>query len=123
MFAPFGIWLPRNSSQQSQVGRVISFEGLTDEQKGALIIAKAKPFKTLLYKKGHILLYIGTNSNGKILVMHNMWGIRTLKDGVESRIILGKTVITSLDVGSNQSDYADDSSLLHSLKSMNIIVE
>lgn len=123
IFAPFGIWLPRNSFEQSQVGRVISFDGLEDEQKRALIVAKAKPFKTLLYKKGHILLYIGTNSNGKILVIHDMWGIRTLKDSVEGRIILGKTVITTLDVGNNQSDYAENSALLHSLKSMNIIVE
>lgn len=123
IFAPFGIWLPRNSLEQSQVGRVISFEGLDDEQKQSLIVAQAKPFKTLLYKKGHILLYIGTDSEGNILVLHNMWGIRTLDGKVEGRIILGKTVITTLDVGSNQSDYAQESAILHSLKSMNIIVE
>ena len=120
MFAPFGIWLPRNSYMQSRVGEVISLEGLNDYQKRSLIKSKAIPFKTLLYKKGHIMLYVGTYKN-KITVFHDTWGIKTIKDTVEGRIVVGKPVFSSLKLGAYQESYDKDSEMLRNLKSMNIL--
>lgn len=122
MYTPFGIWLPRNSSQQSKVGKIISLENLTDGEKIQLIKNQAIPFQTLLYKKGHIVLYVGTYNN-QIIVFHNTWGIKTKKDGIEGRIIIGKTIFSTLKLGKHQNYYDENSEILRNLKSMNIITK
>lgn len=120
LYSPFGLWLPRNSYQQSKVGEVISLKGLTDKEKEALIKEKAVPFKTLLYKKGHIMLYVGIYKD-EIIVFHDTWGIKTVHNGEEGRIIIGKPVFSTLQLGSNQEYYKESSGLLRNLKSMNIL--
>jgi cell wall-associated NlpC family hydrolase len=123
IFAPFGIWLPRNSYQQSRVGRVVSLKGLDDKAKLALIAREGKPFETLLYLKGHIMLYLGLY-NGEPAVLHTIWGIKTLQNNGElGRHIVGKTVISSLHFGKELEGYVPEYSLLHKLESMNFILE
>ncbi|MEN4053011.1 MULTISPECIES: SH3 domain-containing C40 family peptidase [Sulfurimonas] len=119
-YAPFGLWLPRNSYEQSKIGKIISLENLNDEEKIAKIKESAIPFETLLYKKGHILLYVGVKE-GKVIVFHNTWGVKTKKDGVEGRFIVGKPIFSTLELGSNLEDYDPDASILRNLKSMNIL--
>ena len=122
LFAPYGIWLPRNSYQQSKVGKVIVFDGMSDVAKIKLIKEKAIPFKTLLYKKGHIVLYVGTY-NDEVIIFHNAWGIKTNKDGVEGRIVIGKAIFSSLQLGKKQKYYDEEAEILKNLKSMNIIIQ
>ncbi|EDZ62694.1 lipoprotein, NLP/P60 family [Sulfurimonas gotlandica GD1] len=122
MYAPFGIWLPRNSSQQAKVGRIITLENLSDEEKISLIKEEAVPFQTLLYKKGHIVLYVGTVDD-EIIVFHNTWGIKTKKNDVEGRVVVGKTVFSTLRLGSNLEDYDKEAEILTNLKSMNILTQ
>ncbi len=119
-FAPFGVWLPRNSSQQSKVGRVISLQGLSDREKLDVIREKAVAYRTLLYKKGHIVLYVGIHNN-TIIVFQNMWGIKTKKSGKEGRYIVGKALFSTLEFGKNLENYDENSSLLHTLESINIL--
>jgi cell wall-associated NlpC family hydrolase len=119
-FAPFGIWLPRNSYQQSRVGKVISLENMSDKEKVAMIKQQAVPFETLLYKQGHIVLYVGT-FNDEIIIFQNVWGIKTKENGVEGRYIIGKTIFSTLQAGNNLSTFDKNASLLKNLKSMNII--
>ena len=120
IYAPFGIWIPRNSNQQSHVGKIISFKGLNVQEKEALIKEQAIPFETFLHRKGHIMLYLGTYEDN-IMILHNMWGIRTVNDDLEEgRVIVGKVVISTLDIGSEQNGYEYDSSLMPSLDRMNI---
>jgi len=120
LYAPFGLWLPRNSSKQSGVGEVISLEGLSGDQKMALIKEKALPFKTLLYKRGHIMLYVGTYKD-EIIILHDTWGVKTMESGVEGRVIIGKTIFSTLKLGKEQENYDENSELLRNLKSMNIL--
>lgn len=122
MFTPFGIWLPRNSFQQSKIGNVISLSGLSDEEKIKVIKEKAVPFQTILYKKGHVVLYVGTY-NDEIIVFHNTWGIKTKKDGVEGRVVIGKSVFSSLNIGKYLENYDKESSMLKNLVSMNILTQ
>jgi hypothetical protein len=122
LFGPFGIWLPRNSKQQSHFGRVISLENLTGGEKLERIKASGVPFETLLYRKGHILLYVGTYE-GRVMVLHNIWGIKTEKEGREGRVIVGRTVISSLNIGKELEGYDEGNSLLANLESMNIITQ
>jgi hypothetical protein len=122
IFSPFGIWLPRNSSQQAKVGKIISLKDLNDDEKIQLIKEKAIPFQTLLYKRGHIVLYVGTYDN-EIIILHNTWGIKTKKDDIYGRIIIGKTILSTLEVGKYQKNYDANSSILRNLKSLNILTE
>ncbi|HIC43068.1 MAG TPA: glycoside hydrolase [Sulfurimonas sp.] len=122
LYAPFGIWLPRNSSEQSKIGKVISLKNLSIEEKKKTIIDKAIPFETLLYKKGHILLYLGVYK-GEITVLHNVWGIKTMHNGVEGRNIIGRTIISSLELGKESEGYNPDKAILARLSSMNILTQ
>jgi len=122
-FTPFGIWLPRNSAQQAKKGEVISFQDLNNTQKIALIKEKGVPFETILYKKGHVLLYAGTYED-TVMVMHNIWGIRTKdKDGLKGRVIVGRAVISTLELGAEVENFDPDNMLLSTLVSMNIFTK
>ncbi len=120
MYTPFGIWLPRNSSAQGRKGEVISFTGISNDEKLSLIKSKGIPFETIIYLKGHVLLYIGTYQDN-VLVMHNIWGIRTIdKSGNKGRTIIGKAVISTLELGSDLADFDPDKKLLSRVESMNV---
>ena len=123
-FAPFGIWLPRHSEDQvKEVGSYISLQDLDPEQKEKIILEKGVPYLSLLWRKGHIMLYIGQH-NGRALIFHNMWGIKT-KDltGAEGRKIIGQSVITTLRPGSELSCIdPEGGSLLKAITAMNILV-
>ncbi|MBU0721755.1 SH3 domain-containing protein [bacterium] len=122
LFTPFGIWLPRNSYQQSKIGQVISLKDLSDEEKIARIKKQAVAFQTLLYKKGHIVLYVGTY-NDTIVVFHNTWGIKTKKGETDGRIIIGAPIFSSLKLGKDQEDYDEEAEILKNLESMNILTK
>ncbi len=100
LFAPFGLWLPRHSADQAKEGgRFINLEKLSPKEKEAMILKQGIPYLTLIWRRGHIMLYIGSYK-GNILVFHNMWGVRT-KDllGRETRRIVGHAAITTLHPG------------------------
>jgi hypothetical protein len=123
-FAPFGIWLPRHSEDQvKEVGNYIELQGLSPEQKEKIILEKGIPYLTLLWRKGHVMLYIGEH-NGHALIFHNIWGIKT-KDaaGKEGRNIIGQAVITTLRLGYelNSTDQQEDY-LLNRIYAMNVLV-
>ena len=119
-YAPFGLWLPRNSSQQAKLGNVILVDDLKNTEKREIIKENAKPFRTLIYKKGHIGLYVGIKNN-QIIMYQNVWGVKTLKDGVEGRFVIGKPIFSTLEVGSNLKDYDKNSSMLYKLKSISTL--
>lgn len=99
LFTPFGIFLPRNSSAQAKAGPTMSLEGLTPAQKEEALLSRGIPFLTLVWMRGHIMLYVG-EFQGRPAVYHNIWGLRTLEpDGREGRLVLGRAVITTLRAG------------------------
>ena len=112
--APFGIFLRRNSSKQAKDGESINILHLSKEEKKKKIISKAKPFRSLLYVPGHIVLYLGT-FKGEPIVMHTYWGIRK-KDG--TKLITGRTIITSTEPGKERSDVKESAKLINTLKTI-----
>lgn len=113
LFLPFGVWLPRNSSQQAKQGeRQISLEGLNAEQKLSTIRSQGRPFLTLISMPGHIGLYLGTDSRGEPLLLHNIWGVRTvLPDGGTGRAVIGRLAISTLRPGEDRPDVRWDAFL------------
>lgn len=110
--SPFGVWIPRNSAAQKNFGEYVSLKDLTPKEKEAMILKHGIAFLSLIYLKGHIMLYAG-EFEGKPLVMHNVWGVRTMEDGKEGRNVIGKAVITDLYVGANQPNVEEKALLIH----------
>lgn len=110
-FSPFGIYLNRNSFGQTFNGKYYDLSTLSLKDKEEYILKYGKPFLTLAYLKGHIMIYIG-EKDGKALFFHNVWGVKT-KDifNNEARNIVGKAVISSLEMGSELFGYDNSKSL------------
>ncbi len=101
-FLPFGIWLPRTSSDQigSLPGRLqLAKRGANEKQE--LIGREGVPFQSLLFKPGHIMLYVGRDEEGRPLVFHDAWSIRVKEDEGEKGTtrMIGFSVITTLEPG------------------------
>ncbi len=108
IFAPFALWLPRNSFDQAHKGgRFYDLSGLDPAEKKEAILNDGIPFLTLVWMKGHIMLYIGA-WQGEPLVLHNIWGVRTNNGGG----IIGRTVITTLEPGKEREDLVKPEGLL-----------
>lgn len=119
-YAPFGLWLPRNSSQQSKQGKVINLKNKPIDEKVAILKKEGVPFRTLVYKKGHIALYVGQYNN-RAIIFQNVWGVKTKKDGVEGRFIIGRPIFSTLEVGKNLDDFDANASMLSKLESISIL--
>jgi hypothetical protein len=115
-FAPFGIYLPRNSTQQAKesAGDYISLAGLSQKEKEVAIMTYGQPCKSLLFVPGHIMLYLGKKDNEPI-IMHNYWGVR-LKNG--EKHILGRSVITTTKPGDERSDIKKKSMLINTFQGL-----
>jgi cell wall-associated NlpC family hydrolase len=123
LFAGFGVWLPRNSAQQAKVGTVVPLDGLSQQEKERIILEKGVPFATLLWKRGHIMLYVGA-SGGRPMVWHQIWGMRSWDLlGGEGRTVIGRAAVTTLTPGAERVNLVEERSLLATLGSMNILVQ
>lgn len=109
LLAPFGIWLPRHSSDQVYAGKMIDMTAATPEQRVAYLIANGHRFLTIVYIGGHVLMYIGNyaNPNNKdimALSYQNIWGLSP--NPPIRRAVIGKAVLFPLLL-----QYPEDSSL------------
>ncbi|HNQ64612.1 MAG TPA: NlpC/P60 family N-terminal domain-containing protein [Smithella sp.] len=121
-FAPFGIWLPRHSADQAKkIGIYIDLEAMEPQEKEKVILEQGIPYLSLLWRRGHIMLYIGER-NGRALIFHNVWGLRiTDARGEEGRKIIGKAVITTLHPGKELTNIDPDALLIKNLSAMTIL--
>jgi len=111
-FGVFGIFLSRNSAKQAKEGyRVRIPKGSYNFRKN-FILTHAKPFRSLMYVPGHIVIYLG-QYKGEPIIMHTYWGVRK-KDF--SKIITARTIITSLEAGKERSDTRVRSRMIYTLK-------
>ena len=111
-FAPFGKYLHRNSKAQTSNGKFHDISKLTINEKKKFIKETGVPFSTLVYLKGHIMLYIGTK-NDEPLVVHNVWSVRLKDDkGRKYRHIIGKAALTTLEPGKGMKDFDEDNNIL-----------
>lgn len=116
LFMPFGLWLPRNSREQALTGEIIDLADLHPTEKQELIVERARPFATLLYKPGHILLFVGKR-DGVPFVFHTVWALKTRAGSSPMvRRHIGRTIVSPLC-----SSGPAGSSLLEDLVSMRIL--
>jgi cell wall-associated NlpC family hydrolase len=111
LLTPFGFPMKRNSGAQTTNGKYISLKNKTDEEKKEFIKQKAIPLLSLIYIQGHIALYLGIFNN-EPTIFHSTWGIKTLNGTEEGRHIIGKSVISSLELGKDLKTYNPKKSYL-----------
>lgn len=120
LFAPFGMWLPRHSSDQVKRGKRIDLSKLSLEEKKKRIRQGGVPFRTLLWMPGHVMLYAGSFRD-EIVIFHTFWGIRIIEDGKEGRKVIGRTAFTSLEPGKELPKIDPEGTILKRLESMTLL--
>ena len=122
LFAPFGIWLPRNSGHQAKMtGTFIDMQNLSPPEKEETILKQGIPYFTLLWLKGHIMLYIG-RQDGQALVFHNFWSVKTRDaQGRLGKKIIGRSAITTLRPGKELRGGKDAGDILPGILGMTLI--
>ncbi len=120
-FAVFGKYLHRNSKAQTTNGKYLDMSNLNLEEKKDFIRKNGVPFSTLVYLKGHIMLYIG-QKNSEPLVAHNVWSVRLKdKNNQEFRHIIGKATLTTLEPGIELEGFTEDSNILKKVLGITIL--
>ena len=117
LLASFGVWLPRNSRAQANMGEKINLKGLSNAAKSKEIKEKGVPYLTLVHLPGHIMLYAGYKGDD-IYVVHDAWGLKTTNNG---RALIGATAITTLNIGQNRSDIQSANLLISKVDSINVM--
>lgn len=120
-FSVFGKYLHRNSKAQTTNGKYYDISQLNLDEKKEFIRKNGVPFSTLVYLKGHIMLYMGIENN-EPLVVHNVWSVKLKdKDNKEFRYIIGKTAITTLEPAKEQEGFTQDSNILNKVLGITIL--
>lgn len=98
LLMPFGVFLPRNSAAQIEAAsQVVDLSQANTDERLRYLKEHGKPFTTLVYIPGHIMLYIGNAAiNGRSVPMtyQNIWGLRPADS--KSRSIIGGAVFFPL---------------------------
>ncbi len=97
IFTTFGIWLPRFSADQVNVGEVEDLSAKSTADRIKLISTDAHKLVTLVYIKGHIMLYVGNYDyfgNLAPTIYNDIWGFRTPDNSYRS--IIGRTAFLPL---------------------------
>lgn len=128
IFASVGVWLPRNSKAQVEWGKRVKDSSYVElpqnnDEKIALIKEIAKPFRTIIWLKGHIMLYVG-EIGGNIIVAHQVWGIGS---GDRTEILSSVSITTltpQIDFENGiivQRDLDSNQSLLDKIRAINVV--
>jgi cell wall-associated NlpC family hydrolase len=99
LFMPFGLAIGRNSTQQSRAGQVVSLQGLAPAERERRLLEMGRPWMTLVWMQGHVMLYLGPRQ-GRAALLHSLWAVRTRDgSGREGRHFVGRTLVTTLQPG------------------------
>jgi cell wall-associated NlpC family hydrolase len=99
LYTPFGIWLPRNSSQQNRAGKMIDLQAMSAEKRLAYLMQNGHPLTTIVHINGHVFMYLGNYPNPAdhtpmVMSYQNVWGLSP-EDG-SRRAVIGQSVLLPL---------------------------
>ena len=106
LYTPFGIWLPRNSSAQIKVGKLVDKSSESSQERLKYLMENGKKFMTIIKIDGHIMLYLGSypNPNSAMhepitMTYQNKWGLKPSDNSY--RAIIGPVSYTHLTLPTN----------------------
>ena len=97
LFAPFGVWLQRHSSDQLTAGKRTDLRTADIDTRLRTLAERGRPLMTLIHLNGHIMLYLGnTERDGAVVPMtyQNIWGLSPPDNS--RRNVIGGSVILPL---------------------------
>jgi hypothetical protein len=97
IYAAFGIWLPRHSSNQMTAGNHVDLTSRSPAERIAWVTQHGTPLRTIIYIGGHVMLYLGNTKRGEQVVpvvYQDIWGLRPAQN--TRRAIIGGSVIMPL---------------------------
>ncbi|WP_281719155.1 SH3 domain-containing C40 family peptidase [Pandoraea apista] len=97
LFAPFGVWLPRHSSDQLRAGKRTDLRAADIDTRLRTLAERDRPLMTLIHINGHIMLYLGNaQRDGASVPMtyQNVWGLSPADNS--RRNVIGGSVILPL---------------------------
>lgn len=97
LFAPFGVWLPRHSSDQLRAGVRTDLRAADIDTRLRTLAERGRPLMTLIHINGHIMLYLGNaQHDGESVPMtyQNVWGLSPADNS--RRNVIGGSVILPL---------------------------
>ncbi len=111
LLTPFGIWLPRHSSDQVTINKMVDMTPANATDRLAYLQKAGKPFLTLIYIGGHIVMYIGNHPNPNspnhemmAMTYQNVWGLSP--NPPTRRAVIGQSVLFPMLL-----QYPEDSTL------------
>ena len=98
IFAPFGIWLPRNSGAQAKFGSALDLSNSSVDERIRMLKSQGHAFMTIIYIRGHVMLYIGQkqddHQDSVPITYQNVWGFRNTDE--DRRYVIGQSVFLPL---------------------------
>lgn len=98
LFAPFGIWLPRHSSDQVYAGRMVDMTTSSQQDRLAYLMNYGHRLMTIIYIGGHVILYVGNYPNpnssaheSMAMTYQNIWGLSP--SPAIRRAVIGQSVL------------------------------
>ncbi|WP_051608613.1 SH3 domain-containing protein [Selenomonas sp. FC4001] len=95
IYRSMGIELPRDADQQElAMSQSLKFDGLTTAQRFAKV--KEAPVGALLFKPGHVMMYLGQDAKGNPLVIHSASSYFTFDKGQKQKHYIRKVLVSDL---------------------------
>ncbi|KTC93083.1 MULTISPECIES: SH3 domain-containing protein [Legionella] len=98
IFAPFGIWLPRNSGAQGKLNSAIDLSQMNVDERLKTLKSQGHPLMTLIYIGGHVMLYVGNKQLGnqevEAISYQNVWGLAPKSR--DKRYVIGQSAFLPL---------------------------
>ncbi len=101
VFASVGLVLPRNSSEQARVGRLIYADPQAGRAEERLTAFRedAVPALTVVCMNGHIMLFLGL-VDGRPYLIHDLWGYAIDES---TTAVVNRVAVTPADLGNGSS--------------------
>ncbi len=95
IYRSMGIEIPRDADQQElAMPQSLKFDGLTTAQRFAKV--KEAPIGALLFKPGHVMMYLGQDAKGNPLVIHSASSYFTFDKGKKQKHYIRKILVSDL---------------------------
>ncbi len=100
LYAAFGIWLPRHSSNQLDAGKMTDESALGLKHRLNYLMKNGHPLMSIIYIGGHVIMYLGNYKNpyapGQQMAMtyQNLWGLSPASK--DRRAVIGESVLFPL---------------------------
>ncbi len=97
LYLPFGIWLPRHSSNQVEAGEMTDLSPLSPDARLSYLSQNAAPFLSLVSLGSHVFMILGNLEDPRhpgekvLLSFQTLWGLSPADNS--SRAIIGQSVL------------------------------